>query len=62
MRKIYRRKAIKNLAVGIGSASLLSSPLRGFANMNTKGNTIPIKDLGNSDIDKPITAISLTCY
>lgn len=59
MKKIDRRKAIKNLAVGLGSASLLSSPLRGFANMNTKGNTIPIKDLGNSDINKPITAITL---
>jgi len=62
MRKIDRIKAIKNLAIGIGSASLLSSPLRGFANMNTKGNTIPIKYHGNSDIDKPIIAITLTCY
>ena len=59
MKKIDRRNALKNLAIGIGSASLLSSPLSGFANTETKGNTIPIKDFGNSDIDKPITAITL---
>ena len=59
MKKIDRRNALKNLAIGIGSASLLSSPLSGFANTEAKGNTIPIKDFGNSDIDKPITAITL---
>ena len=59
MKKIDRRNALKNLAIGIGSTSLLSSPLSGFANTETKGNTIPIKDFGNSDIDKPITAITL---
>ena len=59
MKKIDRRNALKNLAIGIRSTSLLSSPLSGFANTETKGNTIPIKDFGNSDIDKPITAITL---
>ena len=59
MKKIDRRNALKNLAIGIGSTSLLSSPLSGFANTEAKGNTIPIKDFGNSDIDKPITAITL---
>ena len=31
MKKIDRRKAIKNLTIGIGGASLLSSPFSGFA-------------------------------
>lgn len=32
MKKIDRRKALKNLTVGIGGAALLTSPLKGFAN------------------------------
>ncbi|MDB9823952.1 Gfo/Idh/MocA family oxidoreductase [Flavobacteriaceae bacterium] len=59
MKKIDRRNVLKNLTIGIGSASFLSSPLSGFANTEAKGNTIPMKDFGNSDIDKPITAITL---
>ena len=59
MKKIDRRKALKDLAIGLGSTSLFASSLSGFANTETKGNTIPVKDYGNSDIDKPITAITL---
>jgi len=59
MKKIDRRNVLKNLTIGIGSASFLSSPLSGFANTQAEGNTIPTKDFGNSDIDKPITAITL---
>lgn len=59
MKKIDRRKAIKNLTVGLGSVSLLSTPLTGFANTEDQPNTIPVKALGNSDIEDPVTAITL---
>ena len=53
MKKIDRRKAIKKLATGLGGASLMASPLAGLANTGDKSKTIPAKDYGNSDIDKP---------
>jgi len=59
MKKIDRRKAIKNLTIGIGSVSLLSSPLTGFANTDAKAKTIPVKDYGNHDIEEPVTVITL---
>jgi len=59
MKKIDRRKAIKNLALGLGGSTLLSSPLSGLANTDDKSKTIPVKNYGNSDIDKPVTAITL---
>lgn len=57
MKKIDRRKAIKTL--GVGSSSLLASPLIGQGITDSRGKTIPVKSIGNSDIDKPITAITL---
>jgi len=43
MKKIDRRKAIKNIASGIGSTALMSTPLTGLANTTAKGKTIPAK-------------------
>jgi len=43
MKKIDRRKAIKNLTIGIGSVSLLSSPLTGFANTDAKAKQFLLK-------------------
>lgn len=60
MKKIDRRKAIKQLAAGIGGASILSNPLTGLAiTPDAKSKTIPVKDFGNSDIEEPVTAITL---
>ena len=59
MKKIDRRKAIKNLTIGIGGTALLSSPLTGFANTDAKSKTIPVKAYGNTDIEEPVTAITL---
>jgi len=59
MKKIDRRKALKNLTVGIGGAALLASPLKGFANSDVKSKTIPVKAYGNPDIEEPITVITL---
>ena len=59
MKKINRRKAIKNLTVGLGGASLLSSPFSGLANTEIKANTIPVRAFGNPDIEEPITVITI---
>ena len=59
MKKIDRRKAIKNLTIGIGGASLLSNPLVGYANTVTNSKTIPSKKIGNSNIKNPVTVITL---
>ena len=59
MKKINRRKALKNLSIGIGGSTLLSNPLRAFANTKTKTKTIPLKKIGNLSIEKPVTAITL---
>ena len=59
MKKINRRKALKNLSIGIGGSTLLSNPLRAFANTKTKTKTIPLKKIGNFSIEKPVTAITL---
>ena len=59
MKKIDRRKAIKNLTIGIGGASLLSSPFSGFATTENKANTIPFRNFGNPDIEQPVTVITL---
>lgn len=55
MKKIDRRKALKNLAIGIG----VGSSLTGLAGTSENAETIPAKDFGNRDIDQPITAITL---
>jgi predicted dehydrogenase len=59
MKKINRRKAIRNLAIGVGSVPLISGSLSSFANTNPNTRTIPVKKIGNGDIDKPVTAITL---
>ena len=59
MKKIDRRKAIKNLTIGLGGASLLSNPLVGYANTVTNSKTIPSKKIGNSNIKNPVTVITL---
>jgi len=55
MKKIDRRKALKNLAIGIGVSSSLTS----LAGTDAIAEPIPVKDFGNNDIDQPITAITL---
>ena len=57
MKKIDRRKALKNLTIGIGGATLLYNPLSGFATTNSK--TIPSTKIGNPNIENPVTAITL---
>ena len=59
MKKINRRKALKNLSIGIGGSTLLSNPLSAFANTKTNSKTIPSKKIGNLNIEKPVTAITL---
>jgi predicted dehydrogenase len=59
MKKIDRRKAIKSLTMGLGGATLLSTPLSGFANTETNSKTIPSREFGNSGIKNPVTAITL---
>ena len=59
MKKIDRRKVIKSLTMGLGGATLLSTPLSGFANTETNSKTIPSREFGNSGIKNPVTAITL---
>ena len=59
MKKIDRRKALKNLSIGLGGATILSNPLSGLANMATNSNTIPLKTIGNLSIENPVTVITL---
>ena len=59
MKKIDRRKALKNLTIGIGGATLLSNPLSGFATTKTNSKTIPSTKIGNPNIENPVTAITL---
>ena len=59
MKKIDRRKALKNLTIGIGGATLLSNPLSGFATIKTNSKTIPSTKIGNPNIENPVTAITL---
>ena len=59
MKKIDRRKAIKNLTYGIGGVSMLSTSLSTFANKSLKGKKIPARVIGNTDIKNPVTAITL---
>ena len=59
MKKINRRKALKNLSIGIGGSTLLSNPLKVFANTKTKSNTIPSKKIGNLSVKNPVSAITL---
>ena len=46
MKKIDRRKALKNLSIGLSGATILSNPLSGLANTATNSNTIPSKTIG----------------
>ena len=59
MKKIDRRKAIKSLTMGLGGATLLSTPLSGFSNTETNSKTIPSREFGNPGIKNPVTAITL---
>jgi predicted dehydrogenase len=59
MKKIDRRKALKNLSIGLGGATILSNPLSGLANTITNSNTIPSKKIGNLSIENPVTVITL---
>ena len=59
MKKIDRRKALKNLSIGLGGATILSNPLSGLANTVTNSNTIPSKTIGNLSIENPVTVITL---
>ncbi len=59
MKKIDRRKAIKNMGLGIGFIPLLSTSLTNLDNTYDDTETITTGKLGNPDIDKPITAITL---
>ena len=59
MKKINRRKALKNLSIGIGGSTFLSNPLRAFSNIKIDSNTIPSKKIGNLSIENPVTAITL---
>ena len=59
MKKINRRKALKNLSLGIGGSTLLSNPIKVFANTKTNSNTIPSKKIGNLGFKNPVTAITL---
>ena len=59
MKKIDRRKALKNLSIGLSGATILSNPLSGLANTATNSNTIPSKTIGNLSIENPVTVITL---
>ena len=59
MKKIDRRKALKNLSIGLGGATILSNPLSGFAKTVTNSNPIPSKVIGNISIENPVTVITL---
>jgi predicted dehydrogenase len=59
VKKINRRKALKNLSIGIGGSTLLSNPLKVFANTKTNSNTIPSKKIGNLSVKNPVSAITL---
>ena len=59
MKKIDRRKAIKNLTFGIGGVSMLSTSLNTFANKSPEGKTIQARIYGNANIKNPVTAITL---
>ncbi|TGV01106.1 Gfo/Idh/MocA family protein [Flavivirga rizhaonensis] len=58
-KKLDRRKAIKNMILGAGAIPLLSNSAYGFRDTYDAKNTIAAKNYGNSDIKKPITAITL---
>ncbi len=59
MKKINRRRVLKNLALGIGAIPLTSSSLSHLAKSNIEIKQVYAKELGNSDIKKPVTAITL---
>jgi predicted dehydrogenase len=59
MKKIDRRKAIIDLAKGIGATSLLSQSLVNSMHQAKNANLLPLRKHGNHDINEPITAITL---
>jgi len=59
MKKIDRRKAIKDLTIGLGGASMLSTTLNAFANSAPNSEIISKRIHGNSKIKVPVTAITL---
>lgn len=59
MKKIDRRKAIKDLTLGLGGASFLSSSLTDGTKSDVINKTIPANIYGNKDIEDPVTVITL---
>ena len=59
MKKIDRRKAIKNMGLGLGFIPFIPSGLTNLDNTYDESKTITAKDFENPDIDKPITVITL---
>lgn len=57
--KVNRRKAIKNMVVGMAGIPFMSNSLFSLENTKDESKTILAKEYGNSDIVKPITAITL---
>ncbi|TWO32488.1 Gfo/Idh/MocA family oxidoreductase [Seonamhaeicola sediminis] len=59
MKKIDRRKAIKNLGLGLGCIPLISNSLTGSDILYDGSKTITAGKFDNPNIDKPITVITL---
>ena len=59
MKKIDRRKAIKNMGLGLGFIPFIPSGLTNLDNTYDESKTITAKDFENPDIDKPISVITL---
>lgn len=59
MKKIDRRKALKNITLGIGSIPLMSNALVNIENSSDDIKTVTARKLGNSNFDKPITVITI---
>jgi predicted dehydrogenase len=59
MKKIDRRKAIKNMALGMGSIPLMSNSLSDLEDTSANVKEISGREYGNPDIETPMTAITL---
>lgn len=54
-----RRKALKNLAVGLGGVPLMAKGIPSLTNSFDYKETVPVRSLGNDDITRAVTAITL---
>ncbi|GAA4810817.1 Gfo/Idh/MocA family oxidoreductase [Litoribaculum gwangyangense] len=59
MKKIDRRKALKNLGLGIGIIPFISNALTDADDVNKQSKTISAAEFDNPNMDKPITVITL---